>query len=465
MDSSKCLMPSNYQFKTERRPFNHQARTVRFMLANHRAYLWLDMGTGKTATTLWFLDLLFDYGKVKKVLVIAPLSTLELTWFSEVREVCPNREAVILHHPNRDERLRLFKSDNEIFIINHDGVRNFHKELTTLNPDIIVIDEITAFSNSQSARSKCLQKLCSNAKAVYGLSGDPVAGGLLNSYGIAKVVNPSRLPNKFFTRYRDMISYPITMYEREYFPHALQIVNDALSPAIKIAIEECVDLPPITFQTRRVDAPKEAMDLFKEMLNEQIAEYKGGLITAATAGVCHIRLIQILNGFTKTNDGELKLVDMSPKLRELHDIYFESGCKLVVFAQSVPTVKLLLKFFRDKGIKSELIYGDVSPSERKRIVDDFQSGGDGVLVAQVRTMSHGITLTASNTICFFGPVSGNEAFRQAIRRIRRIGQTKPQRIVKLVCSKFEEWTFQKLDDRQSIGQAMLELYENPKDAI
>lgn len=458
-------MPSNYLFKTDRRPFVHQARTVRFMLANHRAYLWLDMGTGKTATTLWFFDLLFDYQKVKKVLVLAPLSTLDLTWNNEVLEVCPNRKSIILHHPNRDERLRMFKSDNEIFIINHDGVRNFYKELVELNPDIIVIDEITAFSNAQSERSKNLQKLCKNAKAVYGLSGDPVAGGLINSYGIAKVVNPDKLPNKYFTRYRDMISYPITMYEREYFPNALEIVNEALSPAIKISIEDCVDLPPITFQTRRVDVPKETYALFKEMLDEQIAMYKGGLITASTAGVCHIRLIQILNGFTKTSDGEILFTDMSPKLRELHDIYFESGRKLVVFAQSVPTVKILLKFFRDKGIKAELIYGEVSRSERKRIVDDFQSGGDGVLIAQVKTMSHGITLTASNTICFFGPVSGNEAFRQAIRRIRRIGQIKAQRIVKLVCSKFEEWTFEKLDKKQNVGQAMLELYENPKDVI
>jgi hypothetical protein len=78
-------------------------------------------------------------------------------------------------------------------------------------------------------------------------------------------------------------------------------------------------------------------------------------------------------------------------------------------------------------------------------------------------MSHGITLTKSHTIVFFGPIAGNETYRQAIRRIRRIGQDHKQRIVKLISTRFEAGVFKKLDETEMTAQAVLSMYEGGMD--
>jgi len=408
----------NYEFFGDKKPYHHQMKAIKHMLANKRGYLWLDMGTGKTASALWFSDILLTYNKVSKILIIAPLSTLKVVWAKEIESICPYRKYVIVHG-NKDDRINALNTEACFYITNTDATRTYYNEFIKLDPDIIIIDEVTDFSNATSQRSKSLQKMSNKAKCVYGLSGSPVAGGLLNSYGIAKAVNPQKLPTPYFSRYRDSIMYKVNMYE--YIPkeNAINIVNETLSPAIKVALEDCVDIPGIIYEQREVKVNKSTYNLFTEMYKNQIAEYKQGLITAATAGVKAIRLIQILTGFTKTIEGEIIHTDISEKLSELVNIYHESGNKLIVFAQSIETIKIIKEYLISKKINTELIYGDVKPSNRALIIDDFQRSKKGVLVAQVKTMSHGINLTAAHTLVFFGPIHGNDTYRQAIRRIRR----------------------------------------------
>lgn len=448
----------SYQFFGDMKPYPHQLHTIKFMLSNKRAYVFNDMGTGKTSSCLWTMDMLIEASKIRKVLIVAPLSTLQSVWANEIKKVCPYRKYAIVHG-NRDQRMAALESDARFFITNTDAVRTYMEEFQRAKFDVMIIDEVTDFSNATSARSKKMQKLADSIPCVYGLSGNPLARGLIASYGIAKVVTPNSLPNKYFTRYRDMILSQVNMYEYVPRPGALGIVHQVLQPAIKYALEDCVDIPPIVFESRHIELPSDTMELFKKIVKEQIAEYKEGLITASTAGVKAIRLIQIVTGFTKTEDGTLISTDCGPKFQELINLYFESGNKLVVFAQSVETVRQLKAFFDHRKIECGMIFGDINPNHRSTIIERFQECEDSVLVAQVRTMSHGITLTKSHTIVFFGPIAGNETYRQAIKRIRRIGQIHRQRIVKLTSTKFEQDVFAKLDETELTAQALLNLYD------
>lgn len=451
-------MDITHPFQGSMRPYSHQSESIRFMLANKKGYLFLSIGAGKTATSLWFADILFHAGKIKKVLIISPLSTLKTVWYDEVGNVCPNRKAVIVHGP-RAKRMAALKSDAQIFITNTDCPRTYEAELLALKPDIIIIDEVTSFANHSSSRSKALQRICLKTKSVFGLTGSPVAGGLMNSYGIARVVNPSMLPTKFMSRYRSLIMDQVTMYEYRPRVGAEKIVHATLQPAIQFNIEDCIDLPDITYSTRMVELPKKTIDLFKEMLKHQIAEYNGGLITASTAGVKAIRLVQILTGSTKTEDGEIVKTDVTPKLNELLSIYHEAGCKLLVFTQSVQSVQDISEYLVNKGIDCDKIWGDVSLGNRSRIIDKFQSTESGVLVCQYRTMSHGITLTAASTVVFYGPISGNESMIQCIGRIRRLGQTKKQHVIRLISTKFEDRIFGKMDETNSMADTILSMYK------
>ena len=460
--SSELSTP--YEFYGDMRPYEHQVKIIKFMLANKRGYLFADMGTGKTSSSLWFTDMLADAGKIRKVLIVGPLSTVRSVWVNEIQKVCPYRKYQVVHG-SRSERLKALKSPALYYITNTDAVRTYHDEFVKAGFDILIIDEITDFANAQSKRSKRMQSLASHIPSVFGLSGNPLAKGLIASYGLAKIVRPEGLPIKYFTRYRDLILSQINLYEYVPRPGATRLVNKVLQPAIRFSLEECVDIPPIVFEERFVELPAPTMKLFKEMVKDQIAEYKDGLITAQTAGVKAIRLVQILTGHTKNEEGQIIDTDCGPKFNELINLYHESGNKLVVFCQGVPTVHRVQAFFDSKGIPCRHIYGEVPPNQRDAIINEFQNTEEGVIAAQVRTMSHGVTLTKSYTMVFFGLIAGNETYRQAIRRIRRIGQEHRQRVVKLISTKFEKTGFAKLDDTEFTAQAVLDMYNEGEEAF
>ena len=71
----------------EYKPYYYQDFAEKFILDNPEAGLLLDMGMGKTVTSLSAADkLLNDYFAVSKVLVIAPLKPAKETWPPEVKK-------------------------------------------------------------------------------------------------------------------------------------------------------------------------------------------------------------------------------------------------------------------------------------------------------------------------------------------------------------------------------------------
>jgi hypothetical protein len=102
-------------------PFEIQRRTVAMLTLNSRAYVLNGMGTGKTRAALWAWDYLNKQGLAGKLLVVAPLSTLNFTWMREIFQTLPHRKAVVLHG-TRDKRIERINTDSDIYIVNHDGL-------------------------------------------------------------------------------------------------------------------------------------------------------------------------------------------------------------------------------------------------------------------------------------------------------------------------------------------------------
>ena len=73
---SEYLWPMRSGFK----PFSHQIEATKFFLMNPRSYNFSDLGTGKTLSALWAADFLMCNDKVKKTLIVSPLSTLQSVW-------------------------------------------------------------------------------------------------------------------------------------------------------------------------------------------------------------------------------------------------------------------------------------------------------------------------------------------------------------------------------------------------
>ena len=82
-----------------------------------------------------------------------------------------------------------------------------------------------------------------------------------------------------------------------------------------------------------------------------------------------------------------------------------------------------------------------------------------MLVIQPQSAAHGVTLTAANTIVWFGPVTSAEIWLQANARVHRAGQRNPCLVVKMVSSAVERKLYKALEARTLSQNILLDMYK------
>jgi len=455
----------SYPFYGVKAPFDHQLETISFMLRNSIGYVLDEMGTGKTLSALWATDILFINNKIKHVLVVAPLSTLDFVWAEELRTKLPHRTFQILHG-SKAERINRLNTNVHYYIINHDGIKTITNLLVHKKFDAIIIDELYAFKNNTSQRTRAMKKIVKHIhiedkrRGLWGMSGAPTANSPLDAFGQAKVITPHTLNfvEGYWTRFRDAIMIQLDMYN--YIPRTgwQNIIANVLSPSIRHKLRDCIDLPPTLVEQRAIKMSAEQTRLYKEMKELFLVQYKNGEISASNAGVKALKLLQISSGCIYGEDKSINYIDNSPKLNELYNIFEESGRdKLIVFATFRGAIYQIEEFLKKKGIKCASVYGGMNPTTRAKIYREFQNGDLEVLIPQPATTSHGLTLTASRYIVWFTPVPSNEIFKQANARIVRPGQERTQIIIEMHNSPAEKRTYKALRNKENMSNVLLEI--------
>jgi superfamily II DNA or RNA helicase len=103
-------------------PFNHQRTTAEFLTLNHRCFVFNEAGTGKTSAAAWAADYLMTQGKVKRVLIVCPVSIMETAWRSDLFKTVMHR-TVAIAQGSRTQRQAVIAKNYEFVIINFDGVK------------------------------------------------------------------------------------------------------------------------------------------------------------------------------------------------------------------------------------------------------------------------------------------------------------------------------------------------------
>ncbi len=455
----------SYPFPGVPFPFENQLETVSFMLKNNIAYILDEMGTGKTLSSLWTTDILYIHEKIESVLIVAPLSTLDFVWAKEIRNGLPHRTYTILHG-SKTERLRRLKKKVHYYIINHDGIKTITSALIARKFDVIIIDELTAFKNNQAQRTRDMKKVVKHIhtqkkhRGLWGMSGAPTANSPLDSFGQAKVITPNTLDfvEGYWTRFRDALMIQLDMYN--YIPRTgwEAIVANVLSPSIRHKLRDCIDLPPTLHEQRSIEMSKDQARLYKEMKDRFLVEYNNGEISASNAGVKALKLLQISAGCIYGEDKSYNFINNSPKLKELYNIFNESGRdKLLVFSTFRASLIQIKTYLDSKGISCKIVWGGMSPNARTAIYNEFQDGDLEIMLAQPKTSSHGLSFISCRYIVWFTPIPSNEINKQANARIVRPGQTRTQIIIRLHNSPAERRTYKALDNKENMSQALLEL--------
>jgi SNF2 family DNA or RNA helicase len=453
---------AKYNWPGKLKPFAHQIDTASFLTLHRRAFVFNDPGTGKTLSALWAADYLMQKGYVRRCLILCPLSIMQDAWMNGISKSIIHRSAIVAHHQQAVRRIEMVQGDYEFVIINYDGLNLISNEVKADGRfDLIIVDEANAYKNVSTLKWKTLSKLLTPQTYLWMMTGTPASQSPLDAYGLAKLVNPTGVPN-FFTSWRDKTMNKITQFKWAPKKQAAQLVFDALQPAIRYTKEQCTDLPPVLVETRDIPLTPQQRKYYVMLKERMLVQAAGETISAVNAAAGVSKLLQISAGAAYTDDKEVVEFDCSPRLSVLMEVLEETKRKVLVFAAFRHSIDTIHNYLTKHGVANELIHGDVSVKKRTDIFKRFQSeDAPRVLVIQPQAAAHGVTLTAADTVIFWGPVMSVETYKQCIARSDRIGQDSTKvTVIHLQGSDIERKMFKVLEERVEDHSMLIKLYES-----
>ena len=448
-----------YAFKGRFKPMAHQIHTAEFLTLNQRAFCLNGMGSAKTLASLWAVDYLQQTKKIRKVLVIAPLSTLEPTWENEIFCNFPFKRYAILHG-SRTKRKELLATEQDIYVINHDGVEILQDELMARTDiDLFIIDESSLLRNQCTKRWKVMNTLlnkCGYPRSAWGLTGAPTPNEPTDAFAQSKLICPENY-HGHFTTFKAETMYQVTQFKWVPRKGAEEAANRILKPSIRYALADCVDLPETTYSDRYAALSPEQASHYRHFINHAMTEIAGKTVTAVNAGVLLSKILQAATGCVYDSNGEVLKLDYAPRLSVIKELIEECEQKVIVFIPFTGALNTIAGELR-KHWSVEIIDGGTSSTARNRIFADFQrTPSPRILVANAGAMSHGLTLTEASMIIWYAPTTSNDTYNQANARIVRPGQKHKTHIIHVYATPEERRIYAGLKEKSRLQDIVLDL--------
>jgi len=447
----------DYEWTGKFAPYDHQRETSSFLTLHKKAFCFNEQGTGKTASVIWSADYLMKLGEINRVLVICPLSIMKSAWQEDLFKFATHRSCSVAHGDAK-ARKKILAAGAEFVIINFDGVAIVEDEIKNGGFDLIVVDEANAYKNPQTNRWKILKRITDRVEWLWMLTGTPAAQSPLDAYGLAKLVNPQKAP-KFYGHYRDSVMYKVSQFKWVPKRNAQEVVHNILQPAIRFEKDQCLDLPKVTYLDRESPLTAQQKKYYEKLKKQMTMEAAGEQITAVNAATNLNKLLQISGGAVYSDTKETIRFDVSKRLNAILEVIEEASHKVLVFVPFTHTIELLQDFLDVKKITSTIISGKVNLNKRSERIKQFQTEEDPrVLIIQPQAASHGLTLTAANTIIWYAPVTSVETYLQANARIDRPGQNNAMNVVHISGSAVEKRLYSMLRDNIDNHNKVIDLY-------
>lgn len=391
--------------------------------------LLMEMGTGKSLTSIAIAGALYQKIGIKKMLVVAPLSILGV-WNEEFRKFADFEYTLTVLNGSlakKTDTLRQMQgSELQVAVVNYESAWRMEKELLAWNADLIVADEGHKIKTHNIAASKAMHRL--GAKALYKLllTGTVITNRAIDVFSQYKFINSAVFGKSFYAfrnRYFEMTGYgkytPVLKCSMEQ-----ELTEKLHSIAFRATKAECLDLPETTDIIRCVELEPAAMRIYHNLAKENYAALGKGEVTVTNILTRLLRLSQLTGGFIGDDEGRALQRVSTAKQAALEDILdgvLQEGKKLVVIARFVAEIKAICRMLEKTGIQYSLIMGSVK--DRDDQVAQFQTNPDvKVFVGQIATAGLGITLTAASTMVFYSMDYSMSNFEQTKARIHRVGQ-------------------------------------------
>jgi superfamily II DNA or RNA helicase len=429
-----------------------------FLVFRRNGCVFASGNTGKTGSAIWAADYLMKAGIIKRALVVCPLSIMDSAWRNDLFSFAMHRR-VDVAHGSKKKRVEVIQSKAEFVIINYDGIGTVRDELQAGGFDLIIADEATYLKNPSTTRWKMFKSLLKPETWVWLMTGTPAAQSPMDAYGLAKIVNPAAIP-KYKTAFQDKVMFKITQFKWIPKKNANQIVHEVLQPAIRYSKEDCLDLPEQVYVTRDVELTKQQTAYYQMLVNRMAFVSDGETVSAPNAAVHINKLLQISSGTVYTDGDETLEFDVTKRYKVLKEVIDESVAKVLVFIPFRQSIEVIAEMLNKDKIASEKIHGGISAKKRTEVFKRFQEEDDPrVLLIQPQSAAHGVTLTAANTVVWWGPTFSLETFAQANARVHRQGQINRCTVVQLQGSPVERHAYNMLNNKIDIHSDLISLYK------
>lgn len=453
------------------KPYNHQKIAFNFAIEKLEqegcAALLMDMGLGKSLTSIAIAGQLYQENKIERVLVVCPTSIISV-WEKEFVKFADYDyfvESIVgSTMSKRKEKLKSLchKKGLQVAVINYEATWRMEKELNIYKPDIIICDESQKIKNPSAAQSKTLHRLGVKAKYKIILTGTPVQNSPMDVFSQWKFLDPNIFGVSFYAfrnRYAVMGGY----YNHQIikFKNMDELTSKAHSVSYRITKGEALDLPEQIFLNRYCELEKEARKVYDTVMKESYAELMDGEITATNILTKLMRLSQIAGGHVKDDEGRMQVISKA-KLNELKDIMedviIDNKKKLVVFARFIPEIESIKQLADEMKVEYSYITGEIKTDDRGVMCDNFQNNENVKLfIAQIQTAGLGITLTAADTAVFYSLDFNYANYSQAIARTHRIGQKNTCTYINLISTEtVDEKIIKALESKEDIAKNIVD---------
>ena len=458
-----------YQWTGRYKPYEHQIEMAEFLTMHRRCFNLSEMGTMKTNASLWAADWLMKTGRVRKALIVSPLSTLSSVWANDIFDTLPHRQAAIVHGPVA-RRLKYLGIECDFFILNHDGLKiKDVAEAIAKDPtiDLVIVDEAGMFRNPGSGKYKALARLLQRRPdmRLWLMTGTPCPNAPTDAWGLARLVDPSRVPPYAGAFQRDTM---VKVSQFKWVPRvdAFAKAYEAMQPAIRYKKKDCISLPPVTTRDISAGLTKAQAAVVKQLKDHMVAVgHNGSQITAANAADQINKMRQVLCGALKDPaTGRYHPLPHEPRLQALKETIDQASAKVLVIVPFKGIIRLLEEELTADGRSCAVVNGDVTLAKRTEIFKAFKTQSDPhILLCHPKVMAHGLNLTEADMLIFYAPIYSNDEVEQVNERFNRAGQTRKMTIVRLGAHPLE-WAIYKLNDVRAAGQnSILELYDAVRD--
>ncbi|AXI67611.1 ATP-dependent helicase [Streptococcus suis] len=405
---------------------NYQVVAKDFIIGHPYAAVILDMGMGKTATTLSAVnELMFDRFEVTKVLVVAPLRVANTVWSDEIEqwsELRHLRYSKIVGTPK--QRKVALQKDADIYIVNRENLPWLVEQCSPyFKWDMVVIDELSSFKSWQSKRFKAFMAMRPYMKRIVGLTGTPSSNGLMDLFAEFKVIDGGERLGRFIGEFRSRYFEEgrrngNIVYEYIPMDYAECQIQDKISDiTISMKALDYLDMPELISTKKLVRMSEKEKEKYSQFKKEYVMSELDGLeVTAANAASLTNKLVQLSNGAVYTDDHTVVALH-EQKLDALEDILESANGEPVLVAYWFKhDLARIINRLEKLRVKSRVL-------KTEEDIREWNKGNVPVGLLHPAGAGHGLNLQkGGHNLVWFGLTWSLELYQQTNARLWRQGQ-------------------------------------------